>query len=167
MQDAIVNSAILKVEGLVRLATIKLVKIHVVNEGAAETKNAEVIGEKFSKYFVMSTPFPVVRVEGFTLDGKKLAEDFIEFKCGKPKGWKGPLPWEYSSDVPDDPGATSGAPPVAAPVQTRAAGGQTSAPASKKDDRASPRELVGDNSSSHRTFHHASRHRRSWTVHLE
>ena len=132
-QDQIVNSAVLKVKGIVTNAAIKLVKVHVVNDNAADTKSAEVVGGKFSKYFVMSTPFPVVRVEGFSLDGKKLAEDFIEFKCGKPKGWKGPLPWDYSSDVPDDPGATTGAPPVAAPVRRApVSGGQTSAPASSE-----------------------------------
>ncbi len=131
-QDYLVNSAILKVEGLVRKAAIKLVKIIVVNDNTSETKDVEVIDGKFSKYFVMKTPFPVVRVEGYTLDGKKLAEDFIEFKCGKPKGWKGPLPWDYSSDVPDDPGATTGAPPVAAPTRRAATGQPTSQGATKE-----------------------------------
>jgi len=127
-QDALVMSPVLRVAGVVRSAAIRSVRVVVVNEQVSAESVTDVVDGGFSKYVVLTTPVPVVRVEGLTADGTRVAEDVIEFKCGRPKDWSGPLPWEYRNDVADDPGAASGRPPVAAPTRPRPDGAASTAP---------------------------------------
>ena len=118
--DSIVDSPIVKVQGVLGIEKVAQVIVELLEQGAAEgeVKVAEVEDRRFSKYFVLKSPFPIIRTRAIGREGNALAENLLEFRCAKPKGWTGPLPWEFSSPDEDDPSASSGAPPVAAPVNS-------------------------------------------------
>lgn len=129
---AILPAAALRVTGAADPARFTAVLVRLLADGGDEEKTVPVDEGVFHAWFVLRRPTAVVTVEALDGAGVVVAEDAVDVRCARPRGWTGPLPWE--DDAVEDAAVPQAGTGRHEPGQVRRPGPGGPRPASSRSD---------------------------------